>query len=263
VLYSRHSALDDYDWPMMRRRWLLMGWICLSLGVGMLLWGWPTQSANGASRAALTVTDHITFLGIAQTNLIPTPRFNPTATPPSQGGHGHDLFDLYCMPCHGDQGQGLTDEFRNRQYPPEDVNCWKSGCHGARPYENGFTLPQTIPAVIGPNTLTKFATARNMFDYMRAAMPFNAPGSLSEEQYLQLLAYLLEQNKFVTTGAQLDPDLLQQISLRPEPVPTPTAGDAVASSDTSSAVVIAIVLLLGMVVLAVLIIRRLSRQAPH
>jgi mono/diheme cytochrome c family protein len=84
-----------------------------------------------------------------QTNPTPTPRYNPTATPPTQSGHGQDIFYIYCMPCHGDQGQGLTDEFRNRQYPPEDVNCWESGCHGERPYENGFTLPKTVPVLIG------------------------------------------------------------------------------------------------------------------
>jgi hypothetical protein len=167
------------------------------------------------------------------------------------------------MPCHGDVGQGLTDEFRVREYPPEDVNCWKSGCHGERPYENGFTLPKTVPALIGPGTLTKFATARNTFDYVRAAMPFNAPGSLSEEQYLQLLAYLLEQNNIVPAGAQLDPDTLQQISLRPEPTPTPAASAAVSLPDNSSTMVIAVILLLGIVVLAVSIIRRRARHKPQ
>ena len=151
----------------------------------------------------------------------PTPFCNPTATPPTQGGHGHDLFYIYCMPCHGDVGQGLTDEFRLRQYPPEDTNCWKSGCHGERPYDNGFKLPHTVPALIGANTLTKFATARNMYDFMRTAMPFNKPGSLSQEQYLQVLAFLLEQNHIVPEGARLEADTLQNIVLRPGATPAP------------------------------------------
>jgi len=167
------------------------------------------------------------------------------------------------MPCHGDQGQGLTDEFRNRQYPPEEANCWTSGCHGARPYENGFTLPKTIPALIGRNTLTKFATARNMFDYMRTAMPFNAPGSLSQEQYLQLLAYLLEQNSFVTTGSQLDLDSLQQINLRPAPLPTSAAEAAATLPDNFSSALLIGVIILGTVVVAVLVLRRRSRPASH
>jgi|WetSurMetagenome_2_1015567.scaffolds.fasta_scaffold223215_2 mono/diheme cytochrome c family protein len=239
---------------MIRTRWWLVGWVCLSLGVGMFLWGLPARSrvASGTSRVSATQLDQT-----------PTPRYNPTATPPSQGGHGHDLFDLYCMPCHGDQGQGLTDEFRNRQYPPEEANCWTSGCHGARPYENGFTLPKTIPALIGRNTLTKFATARNMFDYMRTAMPFNAPGSLSQEQYLQLLAYLLEQNSFVTTGSQLDLDSLQQINLRPAPLPTSAAEAAATLPDNFSSALLIGVIILGTVVVAVLVLRRRSRPASH
>jgi mono/diheme cytochrome c family protein len=228
--------------------------IFCALGWGLLIWGVPRPAVG--ERASTTLSQLPPALQLAT----PTPFSNPTATPSSQGGHGQNIFHVFCMPCHGDVGQGLTDEFRAREYPPEDVNCWKSGCHGARPYENGFTLPKTIPALIGPGTLTKFATARNTFDYVRAAMPFNAPGSLSEEQYLQLLAYLLEQNNVVPAGARLDPNTLQQISLRPERTPAPAASAAVALPDNTSALTIAIILLFGVVVLAVLIMRRLARH---
>ncbi len=133
-----------------------------------------------------------------------TPLYNPTATPPTQGGNGANIFWVYCMPCHGDHGQGLTDEFRNRQYPPEDVNCWKSGCHGARPYEQGFTLPITVPMLIGSGALAKFQSAQELYGFIRTAMPFNKPGSLSETQYLDLTAYLLESNHLAPAGVQLE-----------------------------------------------------------
>src|SRR5688572_32694717 len=77
---------------------------------------------------------------------------------PSQADTGAQVYWLSCMPCHGDRGQGLTDEFREI-YPPEDRNCWDSGCHRKRPYENGFTLPTVVPALIGPGTLQKFSNA--------------------------------------------------------------------------------------------------------
>ncbi len=231
--------------------------IFIVLGWGLLLWGVPRPVVDESATAALSQLPPAFQLAT------PTPFSNPTATPSSQGGHGQNIFHVFCMPCHGDAGQGLTDEFRAREYPPEDVNCWKSGCHGERPYENGFTLPKTVPALIGPGTLIKFATARSMFDYVRAAMPFNAPGSLREEQYLQLVAYLLEQNNIVPAGAQLDPNTLQQISLRPERTPAPAASAAVPLPDNTSALTIAIILLFGVVVLAVLIMRRLSQQKPR
>jgi len=170
-----------------------------------------------------------------QTNPTPTPLFNPTATPPTQGGHGKDIFFVYCMPCHGDQGQGLTDEFRNRQYPPEDVNCWKSGCHGARPYENGFTLPKTVPVLIGAGALQHFDTAQNVYDFMRRAMPFNQPGSLSDEQYLQLLAFLLESNRLAPAGARLEAASLSGIPVRQSVPPTPAATATPAAPATLAA----------------------------
>jgi mono/diheme cytochrome c family protein len=153
-----------------------------------------------------------------------TPFSNPTATPPTQGGNGANTFYVYCMPCHGDVGQGLTDEFRNREYPPEDVNCWKSGCHGARPYENGFTLPMTIPLLIGPGALAKFQTAQELYGFIRGAMPFNAPGSLTDTQYVNVTAFLLEGNQIVPAGVQLNTSALAAIKLR-EGLPSPDDGN--------------------------------------
>jgi cytochrome c len=208
---------------MSRKRFL---WMSLGASLGVFLWTWFSPAAGGlphslSGRPGTLLPDRTISLSNYQVNPTPTPFRNPTATPPSQGGHGHDLFYIYCMPCHGDSGQGLTDEFRLREYPPEDTNCWKSGCHGERPYDNGFKLPHTVPALIGANTLTKFATARNMYDFMRTAMPFSKPGSLSQEQYLQLTAFLLEQNHIVPEGARLEADTLQNIVLRPAATPVP------------------------------------------
>jgi cytochrome c len=169
----------------------------------------------------------------AQPDLTPTPFRNPTATPPTEGGHGKDVFYLRCMSCHGDRGQGLTDEFRNRQYPPEDTNCWKSGCHGARPYENGFTLPKQVPALIGSGTLSHFNTAQDVYNFIHHAMPFDAPGSLSNEQYLQVLAFILESNQIVPAGSQLDAASLASIALRATPAtPTPVGAFQPAESPT-------------------------------
>ncbi len=208
---------------------LALSVICL--GLGFLFLGPVIQPQ---AYATTQLPDYHTIaLSNYQTDPTPTPFRNPTATPPTQGGHGHDLFYLYCMPCHGDRGQGLTDEFRNRQYPPEDTNCWKSGCHGVRPYDNGFTLPRQVPALIGPGTLSHFNTAQDVYNFIRRAMPFNAPGSLSEEKYLQLLAFILESNQIIPTGSQLDPASLASIALRAGSLtPAPTGAPHQAESFT-------------------------------
>src|SRR5512141_682444 len=91
--------------------------IFLALGFGLLLWGW-SYPATGRTPISTSAPPAVAL----QPDPTRTPARNPTATPPTQGGHGHDIFYLYCMPCHGDSGQGLTDEFRLREYPPEDTN---------------------------------------------------------------------------------------------------------------------------------------------
>ena len=123
----------------------------------------------------------------------------PTVENPSQADTGAQVYWLNCQPCHGDVGQGLTDDWR-AQYPPEDQNCWESGCHGDRPYEAGFTLPQFVPAVIGPNTLTRFASVADLHGYISRSMPFNAPGNLSEAEYWELTAFLMRANGLPPDG---------------------------------------------------------------
>ena len=122
---------------------------------------------------------------------------------PSQADHGAQVYWLSCMPCHGDQGQGLTDEFR-ATYPPEEEYCWESGCHGANPYESGFTLPKKIPGLIGESTLAKFTDAAQLNAYVRATMPFWKPGSLTEEEAWRVTAFILRQNDLWDASTELN-----------------------------------------------------------
>jgi hypothetical protein len=87
----------------------------------------------------------------------------------------------------------LTDEFRET-YPPDEVNCWQAGCHGKRPYENGFSLPTAIPAVIAHDAVTKFTDAAQLNSYIRVAMPYWNPGTLTEEQAWRITAFILREN---------------------------------------------------------------------
>ena len=132
----------------------------------------------------------------AQTAPTPTPdrlAAPPTVPAPTMADDGAQLYWLHCQPCHGDRGQGLTDapddEWR-AQYPPEDQYCWNSGCHGERPYEDGFTLPHQIPALVGGDSLTNYATMSQVYTFMRAAMPRQVPGSLTDAEYLAIAAFL-------------------------------------------------------------------------
>ena len=138
-----------------------------------------------------------TGAAFSQTEITSTPdRLAQPTLPadPSQADQGSQVYWLSCLPCHGDRGQGLTDEFR-KTYPVEDQNCWVSGCHGKRPYDNGFTLPTAVPAIVGSGTLQKFENAAMLRSYIFAAMPYWKPASLTEEETWQVTAFLLRENK--------------------------------------------------------------------
>jgi cytochrome c len=137
----------------------------------------------------------------------------PTVPSPTQADDGEQLYWLHCQPCHGDVGQGLTDEWR-AEYPPDHQNCWSSGCHGERPYEEGFTLPATVPAIIGTDTLHRFQTLGQLYEFTRATMPFEYPGVLSDEEYLAVTAFLAQENG-LWDGVPLTEANVEQVLLRP------------------------------------------------
>jgi len=156
---------------------------------------------------------------------------------PSQADHGAQVYWLSCLPCHGDLGQGLTDEFR-AAYPPEDRNCWESGCHGERPYENGFKLPASIPAVVGADALQKFSNAAVLQAYIKAAMPFWRPGSLTDDEAWAVTAFLLRENGLREDREELNAsnaDLVRvrvteaESTLEPPPDTRPHAGWLIAA----------------------------------
>ncbi|GAB4426347.1 MAG: hypothetical protein Kow002_15670 [Anaerolineales bacterium] len=104
-----------------------------------------------------------------------------------------------CMDCHGDRGQGLTDEWL-QSFALEDRDCWASGCHGEDYPQNSFEIPRaSVPAIAGPGALTRFANALELWAYIRAYMPLFPAGALTDQQAWNLAAYVLRLN-----GRRLD-----------------------------------------------------------
>ncbi|MCE9645546.1 MAG: c-type cytochrome [Chloroflexi bacterium] len=167
---------------------------------------------------------------------------------PSQADKGAQVYWLSCLPCHGDRGQGLTDEFI-QTYPVEDRNCWESGCHGKLPYDKGFTLPVTIPAVIGTQTLQKFSNASALRAFIFSAMPYWKPGSLTEEESWQVTAFVLRENKLWAAREDLSASNADQVRVGPppaSPMPRPDSAAAVLTGFTP--------IMIGVVVLVLLLI---------
>lgn len=156
--------------------------IILTLLGGMLLVSTP---GNEAAPPAVTATP--TY----QAPLLVQPA---TVVPPSQADNGAQIYWGMCSPCHGDQGQGLTVDWRTI-YGPDQSDCWQSGCHGNDFPENSFKILETgAPALAGPGKLTRFSNALELQSFIHANMPFFPPGSLTTEESLSLTAYVLRLN---------------------------------------------------------------------
>ncbi len=121
---------------------------------------------------------------------------------PTQFEEGRYLYWLNCMACHGDKGQGLTDEFRSLYV--EDQNCWGRGCHGGRVGDQGFPIPTIVPAIISPtDALTKFTTPDQLFAFLRHTHPPQSPGIFTVDQYWAITDYLLVENGRLPEGEVL------------------------------------------------------------
>jgi len=191
--------------------------------------------------------------------IVPTPDrlAKPTLpTSASQADYGAQVYWLSCLPCHGDRGQGLTDEFRE-VYPPEDRNCWNSGCHGKRPYANGFTLPTVVPALIGPGTLQKFPTAANLHGYISAAMPFWKKGSLTEDESWQVTAFLLRENGFWRGTVDLDESNARSVELSYGLIPFATRQWIEVQNKNSILIWVVLIGILAILILGVLILKKI------
>lgn len=153
--------------------------------------------------------------------LTPTPTYDPLKEPvlpkdPSREEYGAYLYYYHCMPCHGDLGQGLTDDFR-AVWVEDHQDCWNRGCHGGRPKDEGFPIPTYVPRVIAESdALGRFSRLEDLEAYLRQTHPPQYPGKLAEAEYAALSAYLWSGNH--KPAASLD------LQLPSTQITTPPAG---------------------------------------
>lgn len=102
---------------------------------------------------------------------------------------GEKLFATHCMACHGPGGEGgFKDRLvggvgsLNSDHPIKTVGSYW-------PY------------------------ATTVYDYIHRAMPYQAPGSLSDSDYYALVAYLLNRNAIVPDNASLDKHSLPAVKM--------------------------------------------------
>jgi cytochrome c len=111
--------------------------------------------------------------------------------PPGSGtvGHGHEVFDQQCAACHGAKGEG-------------GVGDQLVGGQGT------LATPKPVRTVG-----SYWPYAPTLFDYIRRAMPQNAPQSLSNDDVYAVSAYILNLNGLLPADAALDARTLPAIKM--------------------------------------------------
>jgi S-disulfanyl-L-cysteine oxidoreductase SoxD len=111
--------------------------------------------------------------------------------PPGHGGvrEGEKVFAETCAACHGAKGEGK----------PADRLV------------GGFGTLATSKPLRTVGSYWPYATT--LFDYIRRAMPFNAPQSLTADQIYAVSAYILYLNNIVTEDTVLDAASLPRVRM--------------------------------------------------
>src|SRR5262245_7785488 len=111
--------------------------------------------------------------------------------PPGSGtsAAGAPVYAAKCLACHGDKGAGQ----------PNDRLVGGQG-----------TLASPAPV----KTIGSFwPYATTVFDYVRRAMPYNAPHSLTNDEVYALTAYLLHHNGVITEGDVMNAQTLPRVKM--------------------------------------------------
>jgi alcohol dehydrogenase (cytochrome c) len=90
-----------------------------------------------------------------------------------------------------------------------------SVCHGSR-LQGGAAPALTGPA-FAQSLKATYSTASALFALISTQMPVNNPGSLSKQQYTQVLAFILAKNGYPAGSAPLDVAHLDEVALLPYP----------------------------------------------
>ena len=108
---------------------------------------------------------------------------------------GEAVYRMNCATCHGNDGEGHPPVY------PQLIG----GRRGSFNFANDPTMTRTI------GNYWPYATT--VFDYVRRAMPFGAPRSLTNDQYYAVTAYLLQREGIIQPGTVIDAKSLPAVRM--------------------------------------------------
>jgi mono/diheme cytochrome c family protein len=115
-----------------------------------------------------------------------------TGLPPGSGtaAQGAPIFAAKCAMCHGEGGKGTP---------------LAGALVGGAPLTSGIETTKTIANFWGYSTTA--------FDFIRRAMPFQAPRSLSNDEVYSIVAYLFALNKLIPENEAMNAKTLPQVKM--------------------------------------------------
>jgi cytochrome c len=118
----------------------------------------------------------------------PSRRHQPPARQRHAGPGSEDLCEK-CVACHGESGKG--EPF--------------AALVGGAPLTSGIETTKTIANFWGYSTI--------VFDFIRRAMPFQAPRTLTNDEVYAVTAYLLALNKLIGENDVMDAKTLPRVQM--------------------------------------------------
>ncbi len=115
-----------------------------------------------------------------------------TGLPPGSGtaAQGAPIFAAKCAMCHGEGAKGTPAA---------------AALVGAPPLTGGIETTKTIANFWGYSTTA--------FDFIRRAMPFQAPRSLTNDEVYALVAYIFALNKLIPEDQAMNAKTLPQVKM--------------------------------------------------
>jgi S-disulfanyl-L-cysteine oxidoreductase SoxD len=119
--------------------------------------------------------------------------------PPGRGtaAEGEFIFTNKCASCHGPHGEGKLPLY------PRLIG------RDPRAQTFAFATDPSLSRTIGDY----WPYATTVFDYVRRAMPFTAPGTLTNDEVYAVTAYLLAANQVIPSTATMDATSLSKVKM--------------------------------------------------
>ena len=120
--------------------------------------------------------------------------------PPGKGNYaaGKAVYERSCIACHGAKMKNIT----NLPNMPSGAALQLIGGRGT------LNTPRPVVTV---ESYWPYATT--LFDYIRRAMPFQAPGTLTNDEVYAVSAYILGEANIVLKSMALDAKTLPQVQM--------------------------------------------------